>query len=93
MHATGRVGIEVSDRGIGMTPEQLRHYGERFWRADASGQTPGTGLGVAIVREILNLLGGTLEVSSTHGEGTTVTLWLPPPSTPDAGTADAFIRY
>jgi signal transduction histidine kinase/CHASE1-domain containing sensor protein len=69
--------IRVSDHGIGMTPDQVRHFGERFWRADASGKTPGTGLGVAIVKEILNLLGGRLDVQSAYGEGTTVTLWLP----------------
>ena len=76
-YGAGRVGIEVSDHGIGMTPEQVRHFGERFWRADTSGQTPGTGLGVAIVKEILSLLGGTLDVRSTYGTGTTITLWLP----------------
>lgn len=71
------VGIEVSDHGIGMTPEEVRHFGERFWRADTSGKTPGTGLGVAIVKEILSLLGGTLDVRSAYGTGTTITLWLP----------------
>ncbi|MEI7456792.1 MAG: CHASE domain-containing protein [Nitrosomonadales bacterium] len=73
----GRVGITVSDQGIGMTPAQIQHYGDRFWRADASGNIAGTGLGVAIVKEILLLLGGSLEVSSQPAQGTQVTLWLP----------------
>lgn len=72
-----RVGITVSDHGMGMTPEQLARYGERFWRADTSGNTPGTGLGVSLVRETMRLLGGSVEVNSQPGQGTSVTLWLP----------------
>jgi signal transduction histidine kinase len=71
------VGIEVADSGIGMTPEQLARVGERFYRADASGNIPGTGLGMSIVREIVELLGGRMALDSTAGEGTRVTLWLP----------------
>lgn len=71
------VGIQVADHGIGLKPEQLARMGERFWRADTSGRIPGTGLGVSIVQEILQLLGGRLEFSSTYGQGTTATLWLP----------------
>ncbi len=72
-----QVGIEVTDPGIGMTPDQLARVGERFYRADASGNIPGTGLGMSIVREIVELLGGCLALSSTPGTGTRVTLWLP----------------
>jgi signal transduction histidine kinase len=75
--AGARVGIEVRDQGIGMTPEQLARVGERFYRADGSGKIPGTGLGMSIVREILSLLGGELAITSTPGAGTCVTLWLP----------------
>lgn len=71
-----QVGIAVSDHGIGMTPDQVTHIGERFWRADASGKTPGTGLGMAIVKEIMELHGGALEVTSQVGVGTTMTLWF-----------------
>lgn len=80
-----RVGLRVVDRGIGMTPEQLSHFGERFWRADASGKTPGTGLGMAIVNEITGLHGGSLEVQSQAGSGTAVTLWLPLPAATEVG--------
>ena len=72
-----RVGLEVRDQGIGMTPEQLARVGERFYRADESGTIPGTGLGVSIVKEIIELLGGRMTLESTLGRGTTVTLWLP----------------
>ena len=79
-HDQGRLGIEVSDRGVGMTPEQLARLGERFWRADTSGKIPGSGLGVAIVKEIMKLLGGDIEVRSQPNVGTKLTLWLCPTS-------------
>jgi PAS domain S-box-containing protein len=75
--ARPRIGVEVEDRGVGLTPEQVRRVGERFYRADPSGKIPGTGLGVTIVREILGLLGGEMALRSRPGEGTCVTLWLP----------------
>lgn len=70
-------GICVQDQGIGMRAEQLARVGERFYRADASGNIPGTGLGMAIVREIVELLGGRLQIESQPGQGSQVTLWLP----------------
>ena len=82
LSAAGRAGIAVSDHGIGMTPEQVARVGERFWRADSSGKTPGTGLGMAIVKEILALHGGAVEVRSAKGGGTTITLWLPVAAAP-----------
>jgi PAS domain S-box-containing protein len=48
-----KVLIAIEDHGIGMTPEQLKHIYERFYRADQSGIVPGTGLGMAIVQEII----------------------------------------
>ncbi len=72
-----RLGLQVQDHGIGMTPEQLLRVGERFYRADASGNIPGTGLGMRLVREIMSLMGGDVTLDSVPGEGTVVTLWLP----------------
>ena len=71
------IGIEVRDEGIGMTAEQLARAFERFYRADPSGNIPGTGLGLCIVKEIVELLGGRVQIDSRSGAGTTVTLWLP----------------
>jgi PAS domain S-box-containing protein len=71
-----RIGIRITDRGIGMTPEQLARVCERFYRADVSGKIPGTGLGMSIVKEIVGLHGGDLEINSKVGVGTTVTIWL-----------------
>jgi signal transduction histidine kinase len=76
-----RIGIRITDRGIGMTQEQLAHVCERFYRADTSGKIPGTGLGMSIVKEIVELHGGRMELASNVGAGTTVTLWLPAAAT------------
>ncbi len=70
------VGIEISDQGLGMTKEQLQHIYERFWRADDSGEIPGTGLGMSLVKEIMDIHQGAVEVRSTPVQGTTVILWL-----------------
>ena len=71
------VGVEVRDRGIGMTSAEQGRVFERFYRADSSGKIPGTGLGMSIVKEIAELHGGMVEVASQTGEGTRVTLWIP----------------
>jgi signal transduction histidine kinase len=71
------IGIRISDHGIGMTPEQLARVCERFYRADTSGKIPGTGLGMSIVKEIVELHGGVLDLDSQIGTGSSVTLWLP----------------
>lgn len=72
-----RVGIEVRDQGIGMKPEELARVFERFYRADASGNIPGTGLGMSIVKEIVELHRGEVRLASEADCGTTVLLWLP----------------
>jgi signal transduction histidine kinase/CHASE1-domain containing sensor protein len=71
------IQIGIQDHGIGMTPDQLQHIGERFWRADDSGKTPGTGLGIAIVREILRIHDANLEFSSVYQQGTVATITFP----------------
>jgi PAS domain S-box-containing protein len=79
------VGICITDHGLGMTPMQLTHVYDRFYRADASGKIPGTGLGMSIVKEIIELHGGQVKIDSEIGQGTVVTLWLPVVSAPKAG--------
>ena len=71
------VGVQVTDSGIGMTTEQLTRVCERFYRADPSGNIPGTGLGMSLVKEIVELQGGRVDLASQPGRGTSVTLWLP----------------
>ncbi len=71
------IGIKIQDHGIGMKPEQLARVFERFYRADSSGTVPGTGLGMSIVKEIVELHHGHVDMASHFGEGTAVTLWFP----------------
>ena len=70
------IGISVADRGIGMAPEVTSRIFERFYRADAAGAFPGTGLGLSLVKEIMDIHRGAVEVKSVPGSGTEVTLWL-----------------
>lgn len=73
------VEFEVADTGIGMSDEHLDRLFRPFTQADpfaAHGQ-PGVGLGLAICREIVDLMGGTLEVRSTLGKGSTFAFGVP----------------
>lgn len=63
--------LVVADTGIGIAPEDLEHVFERFYRADASRSrgSGGFGLGLAIVRDLVQAMGGTIAVASTVGGG------------------------
>jgi PAS domain S-box-containing protein len=73
--------IEVSDTGIGMTPEQVARLYEEFSQADSSvtRRFGGTGLGMAITRTLVEIMGGDISVASTPWQGTTITVSLPLP--------------
>jgi PAS domain S-box-containing protein len=77
--AAGGVELTVSDSGIGIPPEELPRLFERFHRVEgARGRThEGTGIGLALVQELVRLHGGTVHVSSETGVGTTFTISLP----------------
>ena len=76
--ATGRQAcIHVKDCGIGMTPEQVERIFERFYRADKNSAIPGAGLGMTLVKEIMDMHGGQVEVEGELGKGTEVCLCLP----------------
>lgn len=81
------VAVDVVDQGIGMTREQMTNLFERFWRADPNGPIPGTGLGLCMVKEIVELQSGRVDVDSLPGRGTRVSLTLPLPQgcTPEGG--------
>ena len=72
-----KVLIAIEDQGIGMTPEQLERVFEKFYRADPSGVIPGTGLGMAIIKSIIEQHGGAIVIESELGKGTQVMLYLP----------------
>jgi two-component system OmpR family sensor kinase len=75
------VVFTVSDTGIGIAPGELPHVFDRFWRADParsrSGQRSGSGLGLAICKWIAEAHGGSIQVTSKPGKGTTMTVVLP----------------
>ncbi len=76
-NSNNRLRIAFSDTGRGMSPEQVEHLFEPF-----SSTTGGTGLGLSIVYQIIRDHGGTINVSSREGEGTTITIDLPNESAP-----------
>ena len=89
----GSVAVEVGDSGMGIPEADLPEVFTRFFRGSnaVSASVPGTGLGLVIVRTILDNHGGSLGLSSVQGEGTTVRITLPytPPaqSTQPSGIA------
>lgn len=74
-----RCYLEIEDTGIGIRKDQLPDIFERFQQADSSTSRTheGTGLGLALVKELVELHGGDIRVSSTYGAGTLFTIELP----------------
>ncbi|HVO10433.1 MAG TPA: HAMP domain-containing sensor histidine kinase [Vicinamibacteria bacterium] len=81
--------VSVSDRGIGIPKSEQKKIFEKFYRAESSlvHTTKGSGLGLALVRHIMEAHGGGIEVESTPGEGSTFTLVLPVLPAPQAQVA------
>lgn len=76
----GMVGLEVSDTGVGMSPDLIKRIFEPFFTTKPRGQ--GTGLGLPIVHGIVRDHGGTVHVRSRQGEGSVFTVWLPEAAPP-----------
>ena len=75
--AEGRLTFTVADNGIGIAKRDLPHIWERFWQADSSrGVDKGSGLGLAMVKQIADAHGGTLSVESEPGRGSTFTFCM-----------------
>ena len=71
--------IRVADNGPGISEEHLPHIFDRFYRVGESGSVtmPGSGLGLALTRELVKLMQGTIDVESVPGEGAAFTVVLP----------------
>jgi two-component system sensor histidine kinase BaeS len=72
-----RATLTVSDTGVGITADQLPHIFERFWRGTNSTGAGGTGVGLAVVAELVRAHEGDITVDSTPGEGTLMVVSLP----------------
>jgi signal transduction histidine kinase len=77
--ADGEAVLDVVDTGIGIAPDDLRHIFTRFWRGDRSRSraTGGTGIGLAIVWELIRAHDGRIDVDSTPGQGSRFHVTLP----------------
>jgi len=73
------IAIRVHDTGIGIAAGDVKHVFEPFWQVDRSQRTRdgGTGLGLAVVKQIVELLGGTASVTSVLGDGSVFEMRLP----------------
>jgi two-component system OmpR family sensor kinase len=69
--------VAVHDNGSGISAEHLPHVFDRFYRAESSRTSDGAGLGLALVKSIVELHGGSATIGSELGRGTTVTLKFP----------------
>ena len=86
-----RIYFRVADTGVGISEDHLPHIFDRFYQAqtdDYTTQQSGTGIGLALVKELIELHGGEISVESVLHQGTTFTFWIPRKK--DAYQADEF---
>ena len=73
----GHAVLDVVDTGPGIAADELPFIFDRLWRGRDAQQVAGSGIGLAVAREIVVAHGGAIEASSPQGFGTTVTIRLP----------------
>ncbi len=88
----GQLRLEISDTGVGIEADDMARLFEPFYRSPATaGMAEGSGLGLAVVRSLVDLMGGTIRVDSRVGQGTSVIVEVPITEGVD-GVADAPLR-
>ncbi|MBQ8320293.1 MAG: HAMP domain-containing histidine kinase [Clostridia bacterium] len=70
------VAVRVTDSGVGFDAETGKHIFEKFYQGDTSRASEGNGLGLPLVKRVVDLLGGEISVESTLGKGTTFTVYF-----------------
>jgi two-component system sensor histidine kinase BaeS len=73
----GYAVLEVADTGPGIPADELPHVFDRLWRGRRAGTVAGSGIGLAVVRELVAAHGGTVAAASPAGSGTTITIRFP----------------
>lgn len=77
-HRTGDLAVlEVADTGLGIPADELAHVFQRLWRGAQARSVAGSGIGLAVVRELVTAHGGTVSATSPTGGGTIITIQLP----------------
>ena len=74
--ANGKLYVSVTDTGCGMDEKAIKHIYDKFYQGDTSHSTEGNGLGMALVKRILELTGAEMQIESTPGKGSTFTVVL-----------------
>jgi len=78
-HETDRVNVSVSDTGPGIPRHALKKIFDDFYRVEGplTRKTGGTGIGLALVKKFVDLMGGTVYAENNSGPGCTITIYLP----------------
>ena len=79
--------LEVADTGPGIPPDELTHVFDRLWRGRAARDVAGSGIGLAVTRQVVSAHGGTVDATSRPGAGTTITIRLPRVANPSDRSA------
>ena len=89
------IQVDVTDSGVGLTPDQQKNLFRRFYRADSPlrDEVGGTGLGLSIAKSFIELHHGEMWVQSVYGEGSTFSFTLPEHQRPDLGESDEATMY